>query len=423
MNAPAFRELGVPILDGGVRNVRYFNGRLLTAGDLRREGTAREQVAERLGIGIGDGVVFGLEVAPAFDSPPAQPALRVQRGLAINRCGEALLLDADIDVALSRTTDERNCTATFGPCGGSSTTAYVAGPGVYLLVLSPVLAFEGKAVISTLEGTDSPCNVDAEVQAVQLRLVQIDGAAGLTSNDMADEDRLRNRVAHEFLRSDALTARAADPFSVTAPKTLLDRLRERLLDAHDVPLAALYWRGGGGLRFVDSWSVRRRTGRPAATSTIPPLANDATAAAAEARLFQFIEHMQSLAQRADAQSLRAADVLRYLPPAGFLPLAGAGRRGLAPAFLGARASPIADNIDARAVDALLRVSFAYPEVDLSAGTTRFQLYAIRENADAVTAGADVQPALVYAAQFVPYAGTARFAKTSFGATRFARRAL
>ena len=47
-------ELQNPILDGGIRSVNFFNGRLLTARDLSREQDANREATNRLGQALGD---------------------------------------------------------------------------------------------------------------------------------------------------------------------------------------------------------------------------------------------------------------------------------------------------------------------------------------------------------------------------------
>src|SRR3970282_1797040 len=88
------------ILDGGIRAVNFFNGRLLTGEDLAREQTARREADRRLGLALGDGVARGLEVAEAKDQSYGTAAT-VAAGLAINRRGQTLHLPCAVDVLLS----------------------------------------------------------------------------------------------------------------------------------------------------------------------------------------------------------------------------------------------------------------------------------------------------------------------------------
>jgi hypothetical protein len=76
-----------PITDG-VRFVNFFNGRLLTAEDLRREQDANVVLRDRLGTAVGDGVVRGLRVA--LPGPPSRaghgaPRSRPARGAGPRR--------------------------------------------------------------------------------------------------------------------------------------------------------------------------------------------------------------------------------------------------------------------------------------------------------------------------------------------------
>src|SRR5437870_2957541 len=99
-------DLQQPLLDGGIRSVNFFNGRLLTGKDLLRVDEARRLADWRLGEAIGEGIAFGLDVlensvaAQKLDTPSA--VLKVSAGLAINRNGQVLRLTTDTDVRLVR---------------------------------------------------------------------------------------------------------------------------------------------------------------------------------------------------------------------------------------------------------------------------------------------------------------------------------
>ena len=56
-------DLQQPIIDGGIRSINFFNGRMLTARDLTREQSANREVTRRLGQAVGEGVAYGLEVS------------------------------------------------------------------------------------------------------------------------------------------------------------------------------------------------------------------------------------------------------------------------------------------------------------------------------------------------------------------------
>ena len=134
----------------GLRGIRLevststgaFNGRLLSAEDMRAEQVANRLQHQLLGQAIGEGIAYGLEVARP--SPPtAQPILRVEPGLAISRAGEALRLTKAIDVSLVRPQDGSTPTpadSIFSACQPPQSSVYVTGSGVYLLTIGPAKA-------------------------------------------------------------------------------------------------------------------------------------------------------------------------------------------------------------------------------------------------------------------------------------------
>lgn len=78
-------ELRTPILEQGIANTHFFNGRLLTAEALRAEQEANRQQRQRLGQAIGGGVVYGLQVQGTSTTSQTEGAtsavVRVTAGL------------------------------------------------------------------------------------------------------------------------------------------------------------------------------------------------------------------------------------------------------------------------------------------------------------------------------------------------------
>src|SRR5262245_19720396 len=110
-------QLQQPLTQGGIRNVNFFNGRLLTGKDLTREQVARREADARIGLALGDGVAFGLEaLRDAQHDTPAAPVLRVKAGLAVNRAGQTLHLSEDVSVALTRRFDASAPEFVFAEC-------------------------------------------------------------------------------------------------------------------------------------------------------------------------------------------------------------------------------------------------------------------------------------------------------------------
>src|ERR1044072_1878360 len=85
------RHLNEPIINAGIRNTNFFNGRILTASDLQTDQDANRrqhaQLAEALGGGIANGLEVGL-LADGADGKP--PVVSVTRGLAFSQNGQAI---------------------------------------------------------------------------------------------------------------------------------------------------------------------------------------------------------------------------------------------------------------------------------------------------------------------------------------------
>src|SRR6476619_6317711 len=89
-----------PLFDDGLASINFFNGRLLSAEDLKTEKKAAREERRRLGQAIGDGIAYGLEVRDADASTKDGPAVTVTNGMAINRLGETIWLPSTTDVSL-----------------------------------------------------------------------------------------------------------------------------------------------------------------------------------------------------------------------------------------------------------------------------------------------------------------------------------
>src|SRR6266478_6462034 len=153
------RQLTEAILDGGIRSIHFFNGRLLSGEDLSQEQDANQEERRRAGQAWGEGVAFGLEVAETTGiSAKGAPVVTVEAGLAVNRGGQTLALAARTDVALTRPANSATEPGTFGGCDALPTDFVTPGAGVYLLVLAPACGAEGRAPVSGLGNGMAPCN-------------------------------------------------------------------------------------------------------------------------------------------------------------------------------------------------------------------------------------------------------------------------
>jgi hypothetical protein len=427
-------ELLQPFLEGGIRNTNFFNGRLLSAEDLRREQQANRERDAQLAKAIGAGVVSGLEVERAPQSGGSgltNAVVSVRAGLALNENGQSLSLPLDTEVALVRELETVNEEAgLFATCAPPQQTAVVSGAGVYLLVVTPASGYEQRAPASGLgnTGLTSPgCGSKYAVEGVQFRLIDVDVntnaaipadlraelSALMSAGGAADLSLLRNLLAQLCSGESRRRSFVADPFveeteSVGAKLTTSLKLQGTLTRC-DVPLALIYWTASG-IGFTDMWSVRRRpAGRPDADAWSPAL-DDGRVANAEAMFRQFQEQLDEIRRdHPHPAGVSAKAYFRYLPPAGMLPLKSAGAPGgfdYLKFFAGITYRPPVYVEGARAVE-LLRAALAYAPHDL-ASEKLLRVYRVRENMQAQAGAEPPQPYMIFTSGHVPYHGDAYY---------------
>ena len=370
--------LGTPILDAeSIRSVNFFNGRLLTSRDLGRDQDARRQADARLGQAIGAGVVRGLEVQATGDAKARR--VRVSGGLAVNRAGQTLRLAADRTLALVAEADAVAPSAGtgFGACGVLAGGTYVAGDGLYLLMLAPASAAEGKAQVLALDPGSLRCNTDATVEAVQLRLLKMQ--TGLDTNVVAAAavSKLRNALAYACFGAPGIEAAHLHPGAPPADDPLA-QLRAGGLSDCDVPLAVVFVTESRGIVFVERWAVRRRVASHSAAPAWQAFVGEEPDALADAQLLQFQEQVAELPDAALA-TLAAAEHFVWLPPAGFLDAAGA--RGVDwRRFLGAQAPERDATLAPGDVRGVLAAALRRDAVRVGAAPPRFRVYRIAGSA-------------------------------------------
>jgi len=400
-------KLDTPFLDGGLRATNFFNGRILSREDMQREQDAERAIHERLGVALGDGIVRGLEVeAKAIGgSSIADPVVTVRAGLALNRRGQTVALDRDVDVSLKKATaPQTSGTALaggFDDCQPREDTVYVVGTGVYLLTVAPACVKQGLALVSGLNNGTASCNVKEIVEGVQFRLFKVTALSGA---ELADGARLRNVAAYKFFFAEGVATEAArDPFGVAAAAT---KLTDVPLTDCDVPLAVFNWTNLGGLRWVDPWAVRRRLAAPGGLASLLPVPR--LAATGEAMLRQFDEQVQSM-RATGALAARASDTFRWLPPAGLLPLGGLrDTAGFDPAifFTGfTLREPLF--MEGVRVAPLLRLATSFPPIEVGDPELVWR-YLVRENRQPVAGLSAAHPYLVFALGRLPCQVVPRF---------------
>lgn len=392
--------LETPHLSQALATTNFFNGRLLTAADLRREQDVRHHGDRRLGRAMGRGVVRGLEVTDAGGSA-TEPVVSVTDGLAITEHGVTLALPEKVRVSLAHTDDETSIPGhDFVDCAPPEAGTYVAGEGLYALLLAPAVAPRGRAPASGLGNAAADCGQDDRLAAgVRFRLLELH----VPTSWLAAPDVLRNRVADRCLRpAGAIAPPAADVFADASATGLgLNELTARAVGCCEVPLAVLRWRGTDGLMFVDTWAVRRRPRPAGAAPAWEGLLGDEASGRAEARSFQFQLHLDELLARVpDPKQVRATDHFTVLPPAGVVPLSASGdpRPGIGADrfFTDITIDGTIRRISGAAVPPLLRTALAHAPVDLTAGG-RVRVYDVAENAQA----AGARPYLLFTSSFVP----------------------
>ena len=392
-----------PLLDGGLQRNNFFNGRLLSAEDLRTEQDASRAQQRALARASGDGVAWGLDVT-LLPSSAGAPRVRVGAGLALNRLGDLLQLPTDADLALVPDSTVALVSAgLFAACEQPRASASLSGAGAYLLVISPVSGYSGSATVADPNTTGlgrGACGARYSVEGLRFRLVAIDTAATaslvptaidpggaqqaalrsslqalLAASGGAARERLRNLLAHACYGSLSLVNAFSDPLRQAGQQPVWrswgtpDALRERgELSDCDVPLALVVL-DSQGIRLLDVWAVRRKLAGEAAVNAWQTAAGPRRMAEGEAAFLQFQAQLEGLrapggiAAGEAAATLAASSCFDILPAAGWLP---EGPGGFAwPAFLGPHAPPDETPADAALLRGLIERSWADDPVVLA----------------------------------------------------------
>ncbi|HVF43552.1 MAG TPA: hypothetical protein VM936_11100 [Pyrinomonadaceae bacterium] len=429
-------DLLEPLLEGGIANTNFFNGRLLSAEDLRAEQKAGRQQRSQLGRAVGAGVVDGLWVERAAAGGELAAVMKVSAGLALNALGQPLALPSDTEVALVRAPEAGGAAdaGLFSPCLPPSQTAVVAGAGVYVLAISPASGYTGRASTSGLgdAGLSSPgCGSRYAIEGVQFKLAALDvnklglppdavvEVAGLMeATDAASSSKLRNILAHLCYGDEELRRRARDifdPSTTDSPEYgALDALRRQgVLTDCDVPLALLYWTTGG-IQFVDAWAARRSPAVPSSAGRFAPFVAERRVREAEAMFLQFQQQLREThGSEPSLDQMVASERFAYLPPVGFLPLDGpGGTPGFAYRnfFAGLSFRP-PHYIEGAVAEPLMRLALNYGPVSV-ARREPLWLYQVLD-------GTTPRPYLIFVTAYVPFQAETRFDFVRWNFSRFA----
>jgi hypothetical protein len=428
----SIEQLLTPIYDeDGIRSVNFFNGRLLSGEDLSDEQEAQRHARRLLGRASGEGVAFGLEVSEASGevSSKQYPVISVEPGLAVNRAGQTLRLNSRTDVGLVRQEDAGSpsqTSVTFRDCRPLQPALYVAAESVYLLTLAPAEGREGQAPNAGYSKIPASQNVRYIVEGVQFRLIEL-----LAANELGDRKTLRNRVAYQCFGVEDVKAVQSNFFGASAASYgLLDRLRApplQLLTDCETPLALIHWSAGGGIEFIDMWSVRRRVTRRAPDWRWDVLTGDRRASETEAMVLQFQDHIADMFKRLSPENVAALDYFRYLPPAGLLRVRRSKSEndpsqdfgGFDPnTFFKGRAHRPPVFIDGSAMRPVFREAINYDPIDLL-GPETVLLYQTSQNEKAFNEGKTVQPFVIFTTPYMRGIGSARFNVAQFNYSNLA----
>lgn len=473
-------ELLSKILDGGVRNINFFEGRLLTAKDLRDQQEADQKRHWQLGRAIGAGVVEGFEVEVEKDgSDGSVPIVKVKKGLAINAAGEALELTKEyVQVKLSRTLETLEPEGDlFFTCANPPESKQMPnGAGIYILAVSPTKGYEDYAPMTGLDdnGKVGSCGRRYKVDGLTFRLIGLE-PQNLSERSISESTRkilqedllssgnpakvgetarlskLRNIVAHLCFGTERLSQFPVDPFGSKNGTSdyrtygALDELHETEngLTECDVPLALFYWTLGG-IAFSDLWSVRRRPYEIIPSQGWPIAASQRRLAEAEATFFQFQSHLQQLLnEHTDPRSIKAEEYFCYLSPVGFLSLRKGTTDGPvpgtffsilphrpAPEFIGSFDQFMAENpqmIDGRALEEIIAKSFQHQPIKLPESNLvnlppqeMVWLYYSWQHINTIKQGADIEHFLVFTTGQMPPYGISRFDTARWDLSNYAR---
>ena len=230
-------NLLTPILSGGIQNINFVNGRVLTAEDMTAERTATLQRQRLMGKSVGDGVACGLEVTLSANSVAyGQQVVHITAGVAVNRNGDVMQLSSDTDVTLTATLPSVTVNGLFAPCAPPQTL--LTNPGVYVLTVLPASGYQGQAPVTQLNsaGVATSCSSRYQTAGVQFRLslvtlastgtglqptlyalanqIQAQLNTGAAAATLAPQlSQLQNGLAHACFGTDTLAAYAANPFA------------------------------------------------------------------------------------------------------------------------------------------------------------------------------------------------------------------
>lgn len=351
----------------GIAVPNFFNGRILSAEDLRMLLDGDRSHRRLLGRSIGRGVASGLRVSPA-----AATSVTVGGGIAVNGYGETVQLPTDVTLDLRGTPAGSGSVSVsagvFLDCE-SAPTGSSGAANAFVLTIRPDSTVGGSAP-ADVAASGAPCGPGFVREGARFRRVAFDPVAvwDTYGPDLALPAAAgrRNALAHLFLGSWGWRVFGAHPFDRTP---MLDGVLDEIgVDRCEVPLAS-FLLTGGGVQHLDMWGVRRRLHVPdpvdaGAGAVLEHLTSDVRRATGESTFHQFQTQLVELLDGTDV--VRAADHFPYLPASGVLPAPVLGNTSNAVGFAGQAQVPFFSGLDHQALD--LAISADRVEEILRRGT-------------------------------------------------------
>ncbi|GEM46023.1 hypothetical protein [Deinococcus cellulosilyticus] len=288
----------------------FFNGRALSAEDLKRLYTALDNLDERFALLHGAGIASGLNVTLQSES------LKISPGWGFTRLGTPVILESQVilnikDIFIETDDGEfKNCSE------GLFLSDTVQEGRVYILTVTPRERLEGRAPMFGMGGAPGKCNYKDRMPGVVFRLhrwADAEKKLGLIA-----PSRYQNALAHLCFGT------PTDPAQINSTQDdfwteLLPRDPVRdLIPQDEEPLALLHTLASGWM--LDEWAVRR-TLYP---SLLERMNEKQIWSRNHAMVQQYHLQLEQMVKGSggDPTSLQASDfenAFQFLPPVGILP--------------------------------------------------------------------------------------------------------
>ena len=316
--------MDVRLLDGVFSSTQYphfFNGRILTATDLKQDRDIHLSRSQYLGQALGDGIVDGLYVTQIDE----KLHLQVGRGLAVNRMGDVLHLSNEVILDLTPSQPQISPQDTVFTNESEPRQSAKKLAAFYLLALTYSDTSPSVKQIQTKAqpmGGQSITTHYYEEKHLQFKLIALDE---LFHPGEQEPKKFRHRLAMACFGIGDWKKYLAKISNVSPEVNLVDTLRHHQLTPlanQDIPIAVLHIQAEN-IQFVDCWAVRRLcVPQVDMNSPLAGLIATQDKSGAIEHFLQFQEQLENIAQTKkpnDLNRINARDHFDWLPAAGIIP--------------------------------------------------------------------------------------------------------